>query len=89
LDEFFRSTERMVLVALYSRITSELAEGTAINHVCRQFENPRSRFERAGTWGLFDPETQVPVWISLNACLGPMVAAASRRVGAVGRQVAT
>jgi hypothetical protein len=79
LDEFFRTTERMVLVALYSRMTTELAEGTAISHVCRQFETRRPRFERAGTWGLFDPETQVPVWISLNACLGPMVAAANIR----------
>jgi hypothetical protein len=76
LDEFFRSTERMVLVALYSRMTTELAEGTAINHVCRQFENRRPRFERAGRWGLFDPDARVPGWISLNACLGPMVAAA-------------
>jgi len=89
LDEFFRATERMVLVALYSRMTTELAEGTAINHVCREFENRRPRFERAGAWGLFDPETQVPVWISLNVCLGPMVAAASRRVRAVGSPVTT
>lgn len=77
LDEFFRATKRMVLVALYSRMTTELAGGTAINHVCRQFENRYPRFERAGTWGLFDPESQVPGWISLNAFLGPMVAAAN------------
>jgi hypothetical protein len=57
-------------------MTTELAEGTAINHLCRQFENRRPRFERAGTWGLFDPETQVPGWVSLNAFLSPMVAAA-------------
>lgn len=76
LDEFFNSTERMVLVAFYSRITAELSEGTAIDHVCRQFESRRTRFERPGTWGLFDPDRQVPGWISLNAFLGPMVAAA-------------
>ena len=76
LDEFFNSTKRIVLVAFYSRMTTELPEGTAINHVCRQFESRRSRFERTGTWGLFDPDSQVPGWISLNAFLGPMVAAA-------------
>ena len=77
LDEFFNSTERMVLVAFYSRMITELPEGTAINHICRQFESRRPRFERAGTWGLFDPDNQLPGWISLNAFLGPMVAAAA------------
>jgi hypothetical protein len=77
LEEFFTSTERMVLVAFYSRMTTELPEGTAINHVCRQFESRRTRFERTGTWGLFDPDSQVPGWISLNAFLGPMVTGAT------------
>jgi hypothetical protein len=87
LDEFFRATGRVVLVALYSRMTTELSEGTAINHVCLQLENRRPRFERAGPWGLFDRETHRPVWISLNACLRPMVASASRRVRTVGSPV--
>jgi len=76
LEGFFRTTERIVLVALYSRMTTELPEGTAINHVCRQFENRNPRFERAKTWGLFDPATQVPGWVNLTKLLRQMVAAA-------------
>lgn len=73
VDDFFRSTERIVLVALYSRVTTELAAGTAINHICRQFENQRARFRRNGTWGLFDQKTQVPGWIGLNDLLQPLM----------------
>jgi hypothetical protein len=85
LEEFFRTTGRIVLVAFYSRITTELAKGTAINHVCRQFENRHPRFKRAGSWGLFDAETQVPGWINLNAFLGPMVAAVATSPGQAKR----
>lgn len=76
LDEFFRSTKRMVLVAFYSKLTTDRPEGTAINHICRQFENRLSRFVRPGTWGLFDVDRQLPGWIDLNAVLGPLVMAA-------------
>lgn len=62
-------------------MTTELAEGTAINHNYRQFENQHPRFKRAGSWGLFDAETQVPGWIDLNAFLGPMVAAVATSPG--------
>jgi len=78
LGEFFRTSGRMILVSLYSRLTTEVAGGTEISHMCRQFENRSPRFERAGTWGLFDPATQVPGWINLTKVLGPMVAAATK-----------
>jgi hypothetical protein len=85
LEEFFRTTGRIVLVAFYSRMTTELAEGTAINHVYRQFENRHPRFKRAGSWGLFDAETQVPGWINLNDFLRPMVAAVATSPGQAER----
>ena len=80
LEEFFRTTERIVLVALYSRMTTELPKGTAINHVCRQFANRMTRFDHANTWGLFDPPKQLPGWVNLNKFLGPLVATAGEVV---------
>ncbi len=69
LEEFFRSTQRVVLVAFYSKMTTELAGGTAISYMCRQFENKSVRFDRDGSWGLFDVDQQKPVWLNLSAAL--------------------
>lgn len=69
LDEFFKSTARVVLVAIYSKLTTDLPNGTTISYVCRQFENRSSRFSREESWGLFDVARQKPSWINLSAAL--------------------
>ena len=69
LEEFFRNTNRMVLVAIYCKLTTEVATGTQINHVCRQWENAATKFPRDGSWDLFDPGRQVPGWANLSVVL--------------------
>ena len=62
---------RVVLVAVYSKLTTDTPEGTAINYVARQFENADSRFSRTGSWDLFDVTQQKPRWINFSSALRP------------------
>ena len=71
LNEFFKGTERVVLVALYSKLATDLPQGTAISYACRQFENRSSRFVRNGPWGLFEGARQNHGWVNLSAALRP------------------
>jgi hypothetical protein len=71
LNEFFKGTRRVVLVAFYSKLTTDTPEGTAINYVARQFENADSRFSRTGSWDLFDVTKQKPRWINFSSALRP------------------
>jgi hypothetical protein len=71
LNEFFKGTERVVLVALYSKLTTDLPQGTAISYACRQFENRSSRFVRNGSWGLSEGARQNHGWVHLSSALRP------------------